>query len=90
LRPERVKEVERIASADLRPGYLDRLQFITDSARAQFWFKKTNDSNYLKKYLRKDRAPVPSEPAKNPVPETIHRIGAVMPDKLILKKRVIA
>jgi penicillin-binding protein 2 len=90
LRPERVKEVERIASADLRPGYLDRLQFITDSARAQFWFKKTKDSNYLKKYLRKDSAPVPREPAKKPVPETIHRTGAVMPDKLILKKPMIA
>ena len=90
LRTERLKEVERIASADLRPGYLDRLQFITDSARAQFWFKKTNDSNYLKKYLRKDRVPTPGAPAKKHVRETIHRTGAVTPDKLIIKKPVAA
>lgn len=88
LRPERIKEVERIAGTNLMPGYLDRLQFLTDSTRAQFWFKKTNDSNYLKKYLRKDRVPTPTEPSK-PDPAIIHKTGFVMPDKLIVKKRMI-
>jgi penicillin-binding protein 2 len=87
LRPERVKEVERIAGTDLMPGYLDRLQFIEDSTRAYFWFKKTNDSNYIKKYIHPGR-PVPPDTPK-PVPIPIHKTGAVMPDKLNLKKRMI-
>ena len=88
LRAERVKEVERIASADLMPGYLDRLQFITDSTRAYFWFNKTRDSNYIKKYIRAGRAPAqPQNP--QPPPPIIHKIGAVMPDKLTVKKRTL-
>ena len=86
LRPERLKEVERIAGSDLMPEYLDRLQFITDSTRAYFWFKKTNDSNYIKKYLNlRWRPPQPPKPS----PTIIHKIGAVMPGKLNNKKRII-
>ncbi|MBC7827020.1 MAG: penicillin-binding protein 2 [Chitinophagaceae bacterium] len=88
LRPERVKEVERIAGTDLMPGYLDRLQFIEDSTRAYFWFKKTTDSNYIKKYLRAGRVPTPPTPSK-PVRTMIQKTGAVMPDKMNLKKRMI-
>jgi penicillin-binding protein 2 len=86
LRPERLKEVERIAGTDLMPGYLDRLQFITDSTRAYFWFKKTNDSNYIKKYLNfRWRPPQPPKPA----PTLIHKTGGIMPEKLNNKKRII-
>jgi penicillin-binding protein 2 len=88
LRPERVKEVERIAGSDLMPGYLDRLQFIEDSTRAYFWFKKTNDSNYIKKYLRGAKPVVPTVPS-NSSPTLIHKTGAVTPDKLNLKKRTV-
>jgi penicillin-binding protein 2 len=84
LRPERLKEVERIAAANLMPGYLPRLQFIEDSARAYFWFKKTNDSSYIRKFLRSNRPPA-ERPA--PLPTLIHKTGAVMPDKLNIKKR---
>ena len=86
LRPERLKEVERIAGTDLMPEYLDRLQFITDSTRAYFWFKKTNDSNYIKKYLNL-RWPPPQRP--KPSPTMIHKTGGVMPEKLYNKKRII-
>ncbi|MGZ5134031.1 MAG: penicillin-binding protein 2 [Flavitalea sp.] len=86
LRPERLKEVERIAGTDLMPGYLDRLQFITDSTRAYFWFKKTNDSNYIKKYLNfRWQPPQPPKPS----PTMIHKTGAIMPEKLYNKKRII-
>jgi penicillin-binding protein 2 len=51
LRPERVKEIDRIASANLMPGYLNRLQFIEDSIRAYRWFDMTRDSNYIRKFL---------------------------------------
>lgn len=88
LRAERLKEVERIAGTNLMPGYLDRLQFIEDSTRAYFWFKKTNDSNYIKKYIRGARPappPVPSSPNQS----LIHKTGAVTPDKMNLKKRIV-
>jgi penicillin-binding protein 2 len=88
LRAERVKEVERIASANLMPGYLDRLQFITDSTRAYFWFKKTNDSNYIKKYLHIKKSSSPSE-SPRPTSTLIHKTGAITPDKLNLKKRML-
>jgi penicillin-binding protein 2 len=50
LRPERVIEVERIANANLMPGWLKREQHKADSVRAIQWFKITKDSSYLKKY----------------------------------------
>ncbi|MBC8034089.1 MAG: penicillin-binding protein 2 [Chitinophagaceae bacterium] len=58
LRTERVKEVDRIAAANLMPGYLVREQFKADSARAFFYFNLRKDSALIKKYLRKNRPPV--------------------------------
>ncbi len=52
LRTERLKEVDRIAAANLMPGYLGRLQYIEDSARAFRWYKMTKDSSYIRKYLK--------------------------------------
>jgi penicillin-binding protein 2 len=87
LRPERLKEVERIASTDLMPGYLDRLQFVTDSTRAYFWFKKTNDSNYIRKFLY-PRRPASPPPSKS-VPSLIHKTGGVIENKYTAKKRTV-
>lgn len=50
LRTERLSEVERIAAANLMPGWLKREQHKADSVRAIQWFKITKDSSYLKKY----------------------------------------
>jgi penicillin-binding protein 2 len=58
LRTERLKEVDRIASANLMPAWLGRLQYQEDSIRAFKWFKITSDSSYIRKYLRR------SAPAK--------------------------
>jgi len=55
LRTERLKEVDRIAAANLMPSWLPREQFRNDSIRAYEWFKKTKDSNYIKKFLYKPR-----------------------------------
>lgn len=52
IRTERVKDVERIASANLMPSYLKRKQFIADSTRAYYYFNLRKDSSYIKKYLR--------------------------------------
>lgn len=51
LRTERLQQVEKIAGANLMPSYLNRLQYIEDSTRAQRWFEMTKDSNYIKKYI---------------------------------------
>ncbi|HYE54731.1 MAG TPA: penicillin-binding transpeptidase domain-containing protein, partial [Chitinophagaceae bacterium] len=68
LRAERIKEVERIAAANLMPSWLEREQYKADSARAAYWAKITRDSTNYRKYLRK------SAPAKTdsvpPKPDT--------------------
>jgi penicillin-binding protein 2 len=64
LRPERAKEVERIANSNLMPGFLVREQFREDSIRAFKWFKLTKDTNVIRKYIRRS---VPhTEPARSP------------------------
>ncbi|MGZ5247338.1 MAG: penicillin-binding protein 2 [Flavitalea sp.] len=70
LRPERIKEVERIAAANILPSYFKRLQYIEDSTRAQYWFKVTKDSIHLKRFFKKEFvAPVKDEEdKKKPVP----------------------
>jgi penicillin-binding protein 2 len=65
LRTERLKEVERISTADLLPGYLIREQFKQDSIRAFNWFKMTNDTSVIKRFLHK--GPSRPEPVKEPV-----------------------
>lgn len=61
LRPERVKEVERIAAANLMPSWLEREQYKADSARAAYWAGLTKDSTNYKKYLRRGHAPAPKK-----------------------------
>ena len=53
LRADRLKEVDRIAAADLMPSYLPKEQFSADSTRGYFYFKLTKDSSYIKKYIRR-------------------------------------
>lgn len=66
LRTERLQEVERIAAANLMPGYLGRLQYIEDSTRGYKWFEMTKDSSYIRKFLNKKYRvePVQDEPDK--------------------------
>lgn len=73
LRTERVKEVERIASANLMPGWLDREQYKADSTRARYWFGLTKDSSYIRKYLRRGGGSSPAPAKKDssaPKPKT--------------------
>jgi penicillin-binding protein 2 len=46
----RVKLATDIANTNLMPGYLVRLQFITDSVRASLWAAQTGDSTRWKKF----------------------------------------
>lgn len=80
IRTEKLPEIDRIANANLMPSYLDRLQYITDSSRAQEWFRMTKDSSYIKKYIfkttRRESTPVPGK-------KTMEHgeIGALAPDR---------
>ena len=53
LRAERVLEVERIASTNLMPSYLTREQFREDSIRAVKWFQLTNDTDVIRKFVKR-------------------------------------
>lgn len=44
LRADRKIEADRIANANLMPGYLPRMQYKEDSVRARFYFNLTKDS----------------------------------------------
>jgi penicillin-binding protein 2 len=46
----RVKLATDIANTNLLPGYLVRLQFITDSSRAAIWAQQTGDSSRWKRF----------------------------------------
>jgi penicillin-binding protein 2 len=50
LTATRVKLATEIANTNLLPGYLTRLQFITDSLRAADWAKQSGDSTRWKRY----------------------------------------
>ena len=92
LRTERLKEVDRIASADLMPDFLPRLQTIADSARAEDWLKITGDSSRLRKFLNKPYRPYIPPPThkKKPGPQaqTEMPLGAILPDKMKPIKRI--
>ncbi len=70
LRPERLKEVERVSSANLMPSYLPREQFRQDSIRAFKWFALTKDTSYIRKYIKK----YITKPAVAPIKETQNQI----------------
>jgi penicillin-binding protein 2 len=95
LRPERAKEAERIANSNLMPGWLVREQYKADSVRAQFYFKLTKDSSYIKKFVRKIPPPQPvKKDSSAPKPKTrvafLNTWEAVEPEtfKSIKKKSV--
>jgi penicillin-binding protein 2 len=70
LRPERVKEVERIANSNLMPGFLVREQFREDSIRAFKWFKLTKDTAVIRKYIRRGTPkPDSTAPANTQLPQ---------------------
>ena len=97
LRTERKAEVERISGTNLMPDWLPREQYKTDSIRAFQWFKITNDSNYIKKYLRKrwtppvkkdttkkiTRPPAPPLPRQTNDTAPVQRFGYLNKDFLI-------
>jgi penicillin-binding protein 2 len=93
LRTERLKEVERIAASNLMPGWLAREQYKADSSRAQFYFKLTKDSSYLKKFFKKSipqekKDTTPPKPKEKPLVVYKPGVEATEPkNSITLKKR---
>jgi penicillin-binding protein 2 len=93
LRPASKIKIEEIAAANLMPGWLAREQYKADSARARYYFGLTNDSSYIKKYLRKS-APQrvrKDSTSSQPTPRIVyHRFDVIDPQKQYsLKKKTL-
>jgi len=65
LRAERLKEVDRIAAANLMPSFLKDLQRKEDSIRAFKWFEMRKDSSYIRKYITMEKPEHSSPLSKN-------------------------
>lgn len=65
LQAKSVEDLERISNTNLMPAYLKRLQFKTDSLRAEDWLKRTKDSSYIRKYLSLDTKPAKDTSVKS-------------------------
>ena len=59
LTPKSVADLKRISSANIIPSYFVRLQYRTDSVRAEQWAEMTKDSTRLRRYLRGYSKPAP-------------------------------
>jgi penicillin-binding protein 2 len=79
LQEKSVADVERIANTNLMPDYLKRLQYKTDSTRAQEWFKKTQDSSYIIRYISLRDKKLPAKKDK-PSEESQQPVVAVLPE----------
>jgi len=80
LQAKSVEDVERIANTNLMPDYYKRLQYKTDSLRARDWFKKTNDSTYILKYMSYKEIKIPVKKEKPVQPQSNQQILAILPD----------
>ncbi|HVU54450.1 MAG TPA: penicillin-binding protein 2 [Puia sp.] len=89
LRNERLAEVNRIAGTNLMPKYLVRVQFRTDSLRAEDYARQSGDSTRLLKYIdRANRAMLldTSDGSRSPLLASIRK----MPNLKPLTPRVVA
>jgi penicillin-binding protein 2 len=83
LRAESKKEVERVTAINLIPKYFAEEQYSADSIRALNYFKQTNDSSVLKKYMRRSRQETPKQPT--PKSELIQNNAVIFNPKKTFK-----
>ena len=84
LRAERVKEVDRIAAANLMPAWLPRVQYKEDSVRAYYWFQMTKDSSYIEKYINPDKT---GNKGSEPLKTKDGKLIALLPEKKQMKNK---
>lgn len=80
-------DLERIASTNLMPAYLKRLQYKTDSIRAFEWFRKTNDSAYILRFAKIAKVESRTAPVRKrntPVSSRRQELVAVIPNEKLL------
>ena len=92
LRTEKLKEVDRIAAANLMPPWLAYEQFREDSIRAFKWYEITKDSSYIKKYLHKAVPPRVKKDSTVPVQRVVlsPKVEALKPEKALLYQKKTA
>lgn len=90
LRADRLKEVARIAGANIMPAWLPREQYRADSTRAQYYFKITKDSGYLKKFFNR-KIPLNKKDSTAPKPKPLvvfsQKTEAIDPKNYITLKK---
>lgn len=80
LRADRLKEVDRIAAANLMPPFLKYMQWKEDSIRAFKWFEMRKDSSYIRKYISGQRiAKLPASKRNQPKNKTPELVAAILP-----------
>lgn len=87
IQEKSVADVERIASTNLMPVYLKRLQFIEDSIRGRKWFDMTKDSVYIKRFITLDEPAEKRTPEKQNEPYSNNWLAARTEDRQIRKNR---
>lgn len=76
LRADRLKEVERISSANLLPSWLPIEQFKMDSISAFYRFSLTNDSSLIRRFIKGySRGAAPAQPNNTVSPDTNQQNG---------------
>jgi penicillin-binding protein 2 len=83
-------DLDRISKANLIPAYLKRVQYKEDSIRAFKWFKTTNDSSFIIKYLRASvNNPKPGQ-GNPPLPgKKSDNLTAILPTGLFFQNHLI-
>jgi penicillin-binding protein 2 len=90
LRTDRLKEVDRIAEANLMPSWLKQEQKREDSIRAFQWFKLTKDSSFIHRYVF-DEPSIPYENGNKKENKTPYGdLAGVMADNKQIRKKQVA
>jgi penicillin-binding protein 2 len=78
LQTKSVADVERIAGTNLMPAYFKRLQYKTDSVRAEHWLRDYKDSSLIKRFLNITSVGSKGRPGPGPLPPPAKRQDAAV------------
>lgn len=90
LRTDRLKEVDRIAEANLMPSWLKQEQKREDSIRAFQWFKLTKDSSFIHRYVFDEPANPYENGNKKENKTPYGELAGVMADNKQIRKKQVA
>jgi penicillin-binding protein 2 len=90
LQTKSKEDLERISNTNMMPKYYIRKQQIDDSIRAFQWFKMTNDSSYIKKYVFENPSLPGSRKDKNNKKQNSKEEIAIWNDKRTQRQKQLA